>query len=254
MQDIVARVLDARARRVGIPAVSASYPGLGIEQAYAIQEALRAEMHRRGLAPIGWKLAATGPNGQAVLGTSHPIYGPLFPDCRETGATVALGDFIDMGVEAEIAFRMAADLAGPGVTAQAAGRAVAAVFPALELPDLVFSTRPTLTDFIINAAAASAIVLGAPFVPPPGFDLASERVTFHRGDECLGENVASELMGHPLEALAWLANQLGARGLGLRAGDVVMSGGLSALIRVNPGDRVTACFSRIGTVSATFAC
>jgi 2-keto-4-pentenoate hydratase len=59
-------------------------------------------------------------------------------------------------------------------------------------------------------------------------------------------------MGTPLTSLAWIANQLGARGLGLRAGDVVMSGSVSTLLRPGTGDVVRASFTRLGTVSARF--
>jgi 2-keto-4-pentenoate hydratase len=65
-------------------------------------------------------------------------------------------------------------------------------------------------------------------------------------------NTAAEVLGNPLNSLAWLANHLGDRGLGLAAGDVVMSGSISTLLRPKAGDIVSARFTRLGAVSARF--
>ena len=66
-------------------------------------------------------------------------------------------------------------------------------------------------------------------------------------------NTAAEVLGNPLNSLAWIANHLGSRGLGLKAGDVVMSGSISTLLRPKAGDVVSARFTRLGSVSARFA-
>ncbi len=248
----VEQILTARAERRPLPPFSAMPGGLGMDHAYAIQDALAAELRRQGQPPAGWKLAATGPTGQAVLGVKDPVYGPLRSVVFASSAMVAKSGFVDVGVEAEIAFRMGTDLAGPGITPDQAMRAVACLLPALELPDLIFTAPFQATDIIADCAASAAIVLGAPFVPPPGFDLAAEQVTFWRDATLLGTNTADELMGHPMHALAWLANQLGARGKTLKAGDIVMSGGLSSFIRPQAGEKITARFSRIGEVGAVF--
>jgi 2-keto-4-pentenoate hydratase len=63
-------------------------------------------------------------------------------------------------------------------------------------------------------------------------------------------NAGAEVMGNPLNALAWLANHLGERGLGLTAGDIVMSGAVSSILRPARGDTVRATFTRLGSVSA----
>ena len=72
----------------------------------------------------------------------------------------------------------------------------------------------------------------------------------HNG-ELVGSYTAAEVMDNPLNALAWLANHLGARGLALEPGDVVMSGAISGLLRPKAGDTIRASFTRLGTVSAT---
>jgi 2-keto-4-pentenoate hydratase len=78
-------------------------------------------------------------------------------------------------------------------------------------------------------------------------------VVYEMNGQVMATNAAAEVLGNPLNALAWLANHLGARGLGLRAGDLVMSGSISTLLRPKAGDVVTARFTRLGSVSARFA-
>ncbi|MFQ6030914.1 MAG: 2-keto-4-pentenoate hydratase, partial [Dehalococcoidia bacterium] len=219
--------------------------------AYAIQDALRAEFEHRGEPPIGWKLGATSPAGQAVMGVQEPACGFLLPVQYASGAEVSLSTFANLGVEAEVAFRMRTKLAGPGVTAATAQLAVESAMAALELPDFIFSGRPGAADFIANSIVANAIVLGSPFAPLNGLDLAREEVVYEHNDEIVGSYTAAEVMDNPLNALAWLANHLGTRGLALQPGDVVMSGAISQLLRPKAGDTIRATFTNLGAVSVT---
>lgn len=219
-----------------------------VEHAYTIQDALRAELARRGQRPIGWKLAATGPTGQALFGIKEPIYGFLLPERYDSGDEVSAAAFVDLHAEAEIAFKLGADLPGPGVTAATALGAVESAMPALELPDMFFAGTPPVTDAIANGALAKAIVLGREFAPLGESDLKQEKVTLEQNGEVVSVNAGSELMGDPLNALAWLANQLAARGHSLMRGDIVMSGGISKLLSLNVGDMVTAKFTHLGSV------
>jgi 2-keto-4-pentenoate hydratase len=155
-------------------------------------------------------------------------------------------------VEAEIAFVMRRDLAGPGVTPAQALLAVEGALPALELIDFRFSGTPSGTDLIADGVYANAIVLGVALSPLPGVDLALEGLVYEHNGAVVATNTAAEVLGNPLNSLTWLANNLGARGLGLRAGDVVMSGSISKLIRPGKGDSVRATYTRLGSVSARF--
>jgi 2-oxopent-4-enoate/cis-2-oxohex-4-enoate hydratase len=86
-----------------------------------------------------------------------------------------------------------------------------------------------------------------------GLDLALEGLVYEMSGRIVATNTAAEVMGNPLNSLAWLANSLAERGLGLRAGDIVLSGSISTLLRPKAGDVVTARFTRLGSVSARFA-
>lgn len=251
IQTAVERLIDARSNRRLLAPLSETHGDLSLEHAYAIQDALRAEVERRGERPIGWKLGATSPAGQAVMGVKEPARGFLFPGQYASGAEVSVSDFADLRVEAEVAFRMRTTLVGPGVTAATALLAVEGAAAALELPDFMFSGTPRVGDFIANSVIAKAIVLGSPFQPLRGIDLALEGVVYEHNDEIVGTYTAAEVMGDPLNALAWLANHLATRGLALEPGDVVMSGAISTLLRPKAGDTIRARFARLGSVSVT---
>ena len=158
-----------------------------------------------------WKLGATSQAGQTVMGVTEPACGFLLPERYASDANVSLGGFTDLRVEAEVVFRMGTKLAGPGVTASTALRAVDGAAPALGLLDFVFSGKPRGTDFIANSIIAKAIAVGSPFMPAQGLDLAREDVVYEHNGEVVGSYTSAEVMGNPLNALAWLANHLATR-------------------------------------------
>jgi 2-keto-4-pentenoate hydratase len=247
----LARLLESRSSRRAMPPLSETHGELTPEQAYAIQDALRAELAQRGQRPIGWKLAATSAPTQALVGVPHPVVGFLFPEQYASGAEVSVGRFAELVVEVEVAFRMRTRLAGPGVTAATAAAAVDGVLPALELPDFLFSGKPRAGDFIANSVLAHAIVLGSPVTPLAGLDLAQEEVVYEHNGEIVGTHQAAEVMGNPLNALAWLANHLATRGRALEPGEIIMSGSISKLLRPQAGDTIRARFAHLGSVSIT---
>jgi 2-keto-4-pentenoate hydratase len=105
---------------------------------------------------------------------------------------------------------------------------------------------------VADGVFANAIVLGQPLTPVAGLDLALEGVVYELNGQVAATNAAAEVMGTPLNSLAWIANHLGERGLGLRSGDLVMSGSISTLLRPKAGDIVGARFTRLGSVSVRF--
>ena len=187
--------------------------------------------------------------GQAVMGLKEPASGFLLAGAvRQRGAEVPVAGFADLRVDAEVAFRMRAKLAGPGVTAGHRTVRGGERGAALELLDFMFSGKPS-ADFIANSVIGKAIALGSPLVPIQGLDLAREEVVYEHNGEVIGTYTAAEVMGNPLNALAWLANHLAERGLALKPGDVVMSGAISKMLRPKPGDTIRARFGSLGTVS-----
>jgi 2-keto-4-pentenoate hydratase len=227
---------------------------LSLTEAYALQDRLREALVGRGERVAGWKAGFTNKAGQDAWQVSEPVCAFLLASgVLSSGAEIAAARFVKPGVEAEVAFVMKHDLAGPGVTAPRALQAVDGALAALELIDFRHSGKAAGTDVVADGVYAKAVVLGGALTPITGIDLALEGLVYEQSGAVVATSTAFEVMGNPLNSLAWIANHLGARGLGLRAGDVVMSGSVSKILPAKAGDTVRATFTRLGSVSVRFA-
>lgn len=246
-------LLATRATHRAAPPLSEEKP-LSLEEAYNLQDELRDALVKRGERILGWKAGFTGRGARQAFGVDHPVCGFLLASgVFATGEQVPLSRFAQLAVEVETAFVMKKDLAGPGVAPAAALLAVEGAVAALELVDTRFTGKPMAADVVADGVFANAIVLGQPLTSVTGLDLALEGVVYELNGQVMATNTAAEVLGNPLNSLAWIANHLGSRGLGLKAGDVVMSGSISTLLRPKAGDVVSARFTRLGSVSARFA-
>jgi 2-keto-4-pentenoate hydratase len=118
--------------------------------------------------------------------------------------------------------------------------------------DFRYSGKAVGTDVIAEGVFAQTVVLAGALTPIAGLDLALEGLVWEQSGRIMATDTAAEVMGNPLNSLAWIANHLGARGLSLKAGDLVMTGSVSALLRPKAGETVRARFTRLGAVSARF--
>jgi 2-oxopent-4-enoate/cis-2-oxohex-4-enoate hydratase len=245
-------ILQARARRERCAPPSEQQP-LSLAEAYAVQDRLRDVLVRQGEQVIGWKAGFTGKAAQELFQCPEPVSGFLLGSgVYPNRAEVPVARFVQLVVEAEIALVLKRDLAGPGIAPLTALGAVEGAVPALELVDFRYSGKPTGSDLVADGVYANAIVLGASLTDVRYLDLALEGLVYEHNGVLVATNTAAEVLGSPLNSLAWLANDLGKRGLGLKVGQVVMTGSVSALVRPKVGDSVRATYTRLGSVSARF--
>src|SRR2546422_454383 len=250
---LVEHILGARAAAVA-SVVPTERRALSLDEAYDVQDRVRQALVARGERVIGWKAGFTSRATQQAFATDRPVCGFLLGSgVYASGAEVPASGFVGLAVEAEVAFVMGRALAGPGVTPPQALLAIEGAVPALELIDFRYAGKPTAIDAVADGVLAKAIVLGAPLTDVTHLDLALEGLVYEVNGAIVATNTAAEVLGSPINSLAWIANHLGARGLGLRAGDVVMTGSVSVLLRPKAGDTVRARFTRLGSVSARFA-
>jgi 2-keto-4-pentenoate hydratase len=227
---------------------------LSVTEAYAVQDRLREALIARGEQVAGWKAGFTSRALQDAFEVTEPVCAFLLASgVLTSGASIAAARFVKPAVEAEIAFLMKHDLAGPGVTAARAVLAVEGALPALELIDFRHSGKAVGSDVVADGVYAKAIVLGGALTPVSGIDLALEGLVYEQSGTLVATATAAEVLGTPLNSLAWIANHLGGRGLGLRAGDVVMTGSVSKVLQPKSGDTVRATYTRLGSVSVRFA-
>jgi 2-keto-4-pentenoate hydratase len=248
-------LLDAYATGVPVAPLTRRLPGLGIDDAYVIQLAQVAAWTAAGARVKGHKVGLTSAAMQAQLGVDQPDFGHLLDTMFLPGGTAAdYGRFLQPRAEPEIAFVLGRSLAGPGVTVADAIAAVDFVLPALEIIDSrVADWAITLPDTIADNASSGGVVLGARPVRADALDLALTGCLLRRNGVIAGTGAGGAVLGSPVNALAWLANTLGARGVALEPGHVVLPGSLCAAIPFGPGDTVSATFDRIGSVALTFS-
>ncbi|HWB48881.1 MAG TPA: fumarylacetoacetate hydrolase family protein [Stellaceae bacterium] len=223
---------------------------LSLDDAYRIQLALIAD---RGARRVGWKVGLTSTAIQQQFQVHEPVFGCLLAGGRlDTGHIFRSGDLIAPGFENELCIVIGRDLAA-GATADDVAGAVARVHPAFE----IIETRGDLTGQLALALADNAqqkaFVLGpaAERAALPALDAVTVSVRVN-GTEVAAAN-GSAVLGHPYNAVAWLAGKLAQFGERLRAGDYVMSGSFTRQFPLNPGDRIAADFTGIGAVAAAVA-
>ena len=249
---LVERILTARQGGALAPAPTDGHP-LAPGEAYDVQDRVRQALVARGERVIGWKAGFTNRATQEMFGTDQPVCGFLLGSgVYASGAEVPANTFVGLAVEAEVALVMGRALAGPGVTPPQALLAVEGAVPALELVEFRYAGKLTATDAVADGVLAKAVVLGAPLTDVTHVDLALEGLVYEVNGKIVATNTAAEVLGSPINSLALIANHLGARGLGLRVGDVVMTGSVSIVLRPKAGDTVRARFTRLGMVSARF--
>jgi 2-keto-4-pentenoate hydratase len=248
-------LLGAYASRVPLAPLTAAYPGLSVDDAYAIQLTQVTAWQGAGARVKGHKVGLTSAAMRRQLGVDQPDFGHLLDTMFLTmGTTADSGRFFQPRAEPEIAFVLSRPLRGPGVTVAEALAAVDFVLPALEIIDSrIADWKITLPDTIADNASSGAVVLGSRPVRLDAVDLALAGCLLYRNGQIEGTGAGGAVLGSPVNALVWLANTLGPLGVTLAAGHVVLPGSVCAAIPFGPGDTVSATFDRIGSVSITFA-
>lgn len=250
-----AMLLDAYATGDPIRPLTESAPELSIDAAYAIQLAQVDAWRAQGAIIKGHKVGLTSAAMQRQLGVDQPDFGHLTDSMFFGDSTrINAGRFLQPRIEPEVAFVLGRPLSGPGVTAADAAAAVDFVLPALEIIDSrIADWKITLADTIADNASSGGVVLGTRPVRLGDVDLALGGCLLYRNGGLEQTGAGGAVLGSPLNALVWLANTLGERGVTLEAGHVVLPGSMTAAIPVNPGDNVTATFAGVGSVSIRFA-
>lgn len=243
--DIAARLSKAVADRTAIEPLSDEMPDLDLDTGYAVQALLREQAGPT----VGWKLGVTSRAKQAQVGVHEPIRGFLAGSgALDLGEPLDTSTLIQPRCEPEIAFVLGADLSGASVTAADVLAATRGVAAAIEVIDSRYRDyRFTPPDVVADNTSAARFVVGAP-VAPGGIDLRLVGVVLEHNGELAATASGAASLGHPAAAVAWLVRNLTAQGEGLRAGQVVLSGGLTAAVPVGPGDVVVASIDRLGSV------
>ena len=251
-KELAEALADAERERRHRAPFSDEHPDLDEETAYAAQwigiQRKLADGHRL----IGAKLGLTSRIKQKMMKVDNPLYGWVTDRMLAPhGQPVQLSRFIQPRVEPEIAFLLARPVAAPA-TVTSVLAATEAVFAAVDVLDSRYENyRFKLPDVDADNCSSGAVVLGPQARRPDELgDLRLVGCVLRNRGEIVATAAGAATMGHPANSVAWLVNRLAARGEGLKAGSLVLSGGLTAPVPVATGGFVTAEFDGLGSVEA----
>lgn len=255
LAQLAGELREAEQSRRPIGPLTESHPGLSVADAYRIQQLNVHGRKAEGELVRGRKVGLTSVAMQQQLGVSEPDFGAIFASMIvEEGDAIPASELIQPRAEAEIAFVMAADLSGPGVSASDALRAVAGALPAIEVIDSrVAEWKIKLPDTIADNASSARVVVGGRLTAVDELDLRLIGMALTHNGAVAATGAGAAVLGNPIRCVAWLANKLGEFGVGLRAGDLVLAGALHAAVPVAPGDSFTAQFAELGAVTTRFS-
>jgi 2-keto-4-pentenoate hydratase len=250
-------IASARRDRTPLQPLAADVAPQDEAGGYRIQDALHQVLAADFGALVGYKIGCTSAVMQHYLGIPHPCGGGVFAKgVHASGVSLPAADFVRVGVECEIAVRLAQDLVPsqapftPDVVAQA----VEAYLPAIEIVDDRYADWQTIgaPTLVADDFFAAGCVLGTPVTRSAAPDLLDVvgRALINGVEE--GRGTGADVLGHPHQALAWLANHSAADGKVLRAGQIVLTGSLVKTVWLKPGDRVTMDLSGLGAVQVGF--
>jgi 2-keto-4-pentenoate hydratase len=249
--DLLAHARTLMQRLPGLPAaVRPQTP----EAAYAVQaELIPKLLAQLGGSAIGYKIACTNEVAQRQLHVDGPFFGRLLSaTTHEAPARIRSSEYFMRVMEAEFAFQMARDLPPLGTvrSREEVAGAVEGVMAGIEVVDSRFDSWTTVgTPSLIADNACHAAWIRGPLVRDwRDLDLAAQKVRLIINGEVKGEGSGAAVLGHPLNALTWLANALNRRGMALRAGDCITTGVTTGIYLAGPGDRVVADFGTVGAV------
>ena len=254
LEKLSQELIVAERDRKPIVQLTERLPNISVAEAYAIQQHIVNSRLAAGELIVGRKIGLTSVAMQEMLGVHEPDYGHILSKSMiNEGEPISMRRLIQPRVESEICFVLKSDLKGPGVTVANVLAATAGVIPAFEIIDSRFQNwKVKLQDTIADSASGALVVLGAKLTPIADLDLRLVGLVLEKDGAILATAAGAAVWGNPVQAVAWLVNKLGEYGIGLHAGEFIMSGSLTSAFDASAGSSFHATFDRLGSVSTRF--
>lgn len=229
-------------------------PSITIEDAYQIQLRMIQRRVDAGETVVGKKIGVTSKIVMDMLKVNQPDFGQMTSGMVfNEGEPIRTDSMIAPRAEAEVAFVLKNDLMGPGVTAADVLRATDCVMPCFEIVDSrIKDWKIKIQDTVADNASCGVLTLGGQRKSPRQLDLALAGMVLDKNGEVISTSTGAAVQGSPVNAVAWLANTLGRLGIGLKAGEVILSGSQSPLVPVKAGDSLSCSVGGLGSTSVRF--
>ena len=246
-------LMNAQKERKQAVQLSTTFPGITIEDSYAISTEVAERKIKAGAKLIGHKVGLTSKAMQRSSMIDEPDFGFILDDQMiADGAKVKHADYCKPRVEVELAFVMGKRLIGPGVGLAEVLRATEYVIPAIEIVDARIQDQRKIFDTVADNGAAAGIALGGRPVGPMDVDLRWVGGIMYRNSEIEETGLAAGVLGHPALGVAWLANKLGSVGTALEPGHIVLAGSFTRVVFAQKGDTLHADFGPLGGIAIQF--
>jgi len=255
VEELAAQLRQAQTTGRPIPPLREALAAGGVMQAYAVQQANTRHALAQGRRIVGRKIGLTSRAVQLQLGVDQPDYGVLLDDMALCdGEEIAPGRVLQAKVEAEVAFLIGRDLDLPCASPAEVMRAVEFVLPAIEIVgSRIENWNIKLLDTVADNASSGLFVVGNEPRRLSKVDLRLCGMVMERRGGEVSTGTGAACLGHPVNAVVWLARKLVEMGEPLRAGDLVMSGALGSMVKAEPGDVFEARIQGLGSVRVGFA-
>jgi 2-oxopent-4-enoate/cis-2-oxohex-4-enoate hydratase len=229
-------------------------PSITIEDAYQIQLRMIQRRLDAGETIVGKKIGVTSKVVMDMLKVNQPDFGQMTSGMVfNEGDAIRADSMIAPKAEAEVAFVLKSDLMGPGVTAADVLRATDFVVPCFEIVDSrIRDWKIKIQDTVADNASCGVLTLGGVRRNPRQLDLALAGMVLEKNGEVISTSTGAAVQGSPANAVAWLANTLGRLGIGLKAGEVILSGSQSPLVPVKAGYNLRCDVGGLGGTSVRF--
>lgn len=240
--------------RKTIDPISDAHPEMTIEDAYYVQQKMIARRLAAGEKIVGKKIGVTSAAVMNMLGVYQPDFGYLLDGMvYNEGEAIERSSLIQPKAEGEIAFVLKKDLLGPGISNADVLAATECVMPCFEIVDSrIRDWKIKIQDTVADNASCGVFVLGDCAVSPRKVDLTTCGMVLEKNGEIITTGSGAAALGSPVNAVAWLANTLGRLGIPLKAGEVVLSGALAAMLPIEHGDNFRASIGGLGSCSVRF--
>jgi len=249
------RLNEAMDNQKTLVPLTTQHPGLTIDQAYAISLAFLDIRIGKGEKVIGKKIGLTSEVVQKMLAVHQPDFGFLTDKMLySSGAEIVLKkELIQAKSEGEIAFKLKHDLVGPNITADDVLAATEKVFACFEIVDSrIENWNIKIQDTIADNASCGLFVMSEQGVDPNTVDFENCLMTIKNKGDVVATGKGSAALGSPLNCVAWLANTLGSYNIPLKAGDIILSGSLAAMITCEADDEMSVEIEGVGSAEFKF--
>lgn len=248
------KLLDAELFKQPIAPLTESETSITADEAYRIQLYQIERKVSEGAVVKGLKIGLTSKVMQEMLNVHTPDYGFILDTMVfQEDRAIDTEKFIQPKVEFEIAFVFKKALKGPNVTIQDVIDATDYIVPSIEIIDSrIENWRIKFEDTVADNGSSAGAILGTQKTLLSNVDIADIGMTVYKNDECIDKANSDAVLGNPLNAVVWLANEVSRYAISIQPGMFVLSGALSKALPFTNGDHFKADFGELGEVSISF--